>query len=106
MKPAIMSALLALALTAPSGAIAATITYGSVGITRGSDIDLRYAQARETCSLEAETPPRGTPHVGDFYYRAALRACLYRHGFSAEGEYVYPVPLFGSPSHHRSYYKN
>lgn len=104
MKSILASAILAAALASSitSAASAATMTYGSVGITRGSDADARYMAARELCSREAETPPRGTYHIGDFYYRTALRACLYRQGFSAEGEYAYPVPLFGSPSrHHR-----
>jgi hypothetical protein len=102
MKPAIISALLAaLSLISPSGAMAATLAYGSVGITPGSDIELRYMKVREACSVEAETPPRGSSDVGGFYYGAALRACLYRQGFSDQGEYAYPVPLFGNPSRYQ-----
>jgi hypothetical protein len=104
MKSAIASACFALAtIAAPPMATAATITYGSIGITPGSDIDRHYKVARDICAAEAGIPPRGTDRTDDFYYRTALRACLYRLGFSAEGEYAYPVPLFGSPSSHHRY---
>lgn len=79
-------------------ASAASITYGSVGIIRGYEIDDRYISARDACMLEASTPPRGNRRTDNFYNQASLRACLYRHGFSSKGDYVYPVPLFGSPA--------
>lgn len=79
-------------------ASAASITYGSVGIVKGSDVEDRFLVARESCTLEASTPPRGHPFAGNFYNQTALRACLYRKGFSVKGDYVYPVPLFGNPT--------
>ncbi len=99
MKLAHISALLAGLIAAPtSNLFAATMTYGSIGIVRGSDVDRRFALAREACMIEAATPPRGILRTDNFYYGAALRACLYRQGFSDDGSHVYPVPLFGSSS--------
>ncbi len=99
MKLAFVSTLLiAITPALTESASAASITYGSVGIVKGSDIEARYLSAREACALEASTPPRGHPFSGNFYNHASLRACLYRKGFSSKGDYVYPVPLFGSPS--------
>lgn len=104
MKIAIVATFLTAAgLAAPCMAEAATITYGSVDIPAGSDIEARYHAARDYCEVEAQTPPRGTARIGDFYYHTALNACLYRQGFSENGEYAYPVPLFGSPSRHNGY---
>ena len=88
----------AMSLTAAGGLQAASITYGGVEITRGSDVDMRYAEALDRCSNEAAIPPRGIPRTDNFYNRTALRACLYRNGFSETGDIAYPVPLFGSPS--------
>lgn len=97
MKLTFMSAvLIALTPALAEPALAASITYGSVGIIEGSDIDRRFIDAKENCVLEASTPPRGHPRTDNFYNQASLRACLYRHGFSSEGDYVYPVPLFGN----------
>ncbi len=93
--------LIAPMLALPNGTHAASITYGSVGIIAGSDVDHRFMATREACMLEASTPPRGNPRLDNFYNQASLRACLYRHGFSSNGDYVYPVPLFGSPTRTR-----
>lgn len=99
MKFTFMSAMLIASMPAlPSSAYAASITYGSVGIIEGSDVDHRFMVAREACMLEASIPPRGHPRPDNFYNQAAVRACLYRLGFSSNGDYVYPVPLFGSPT--------
>ncbi len=105
MKPAFLTALiLTLIPAAADSASAATIAYGSIDIVQGSDIEQRYLRTREECMLEASTPPRGHPFAENFYNQAALRACLYRKGFSGKGEYVYPVPLFGSPSSAHRFY--
>jgi hypothetical protein len=99
MKHAFISALVAtLALTPSAGAFAATMTYGGVPITENSDMDLRFQAAREFCTVEASTPIRGTPRTENFYYRIALKSCLYRQGFFGDGSYVYPVPLYGQPT--------
>lgn len=100
MKFTSVSALLIVSAPLLAGtASAASITYGSVGIVKGSDIDQRFIAAREFCMQEASTPPRGNARPHNFYNQASLRSCLYRHGFSSKGDYVYPVPLFGSPNH-------
>jgi hypothetical protein len=87
----------AASVTATSAA-AVSMTYGSVGILPGSNVDARYEVVRQSCMREAATPPRGTQFTGSMYYRAAFKSCLYRKGFYGDGAYVYPVPLFGSPS--------
>ncbi|MBB4347398.1 MULTISPECIES: hypothetical protein [Rhizobiaceae] len=89
--------LIALAPALTESASAASITYGSLGIIKGSDVENRFLSARDECTLEASTPPRGHPFFDNFLNQAALRACLYRQGFSSKGDYVYPVPLFGNP---------
>ncbi|MND73176.1 hypothetical protein D3C80_647440 [compost metagenome] len=89
--------LMALAPALTESASAASITYGSLGIVKGSDVENRFLRARDECTLEASTPPRGHPFSENFLNQAALRACLYRKGFSSKGDYVYPVPLFGNP---------
>lgn len=99
MKLTFMSAMLIASMhVLPGSAYAASITYGSVDIIQGSDVDHRFMAAREACVTEASTPPRGHPLPDNFYNQASLRACLYRLGFSSNGDYVYPVPLFGSPT--------
>jgi hypothetical protein len=102
MKLAIVAAIpiafASVALVTASSAAAASMTYGSVGILPGSNVDARYEVAQETCMREAATPPRGTQFTGSMYYRAAFKSCLYRKGFYGDGAYVYPVPLFGRPS--------
>jgi hypothetical protein len=52
-----------------------------------------YDSALRRCVPEAETPPRGTPEVTSLHYNAALRACLYRHGFVDRGISAYPATL-------------
>jgi hypothetical protein len=89
--------LIAFAPALTEATAASSITYGSVGIVKGSDVESRFLSAKEDCMLEASTPPRGHPLIGNFYNQAALRACLYRKGFSDKGDHVYPVPLFGNP---------
>jgi hypothetical protein len=96
MKAAFASLLLAAVLA--QSADAATLTYGGVPIVEGSDMDLRFQAAREFCMVEASTPIRGTPRTENFYYRIALKSCLYRQGYFGDGSYVYPVPLYGQPS--------
>lgn len=96
MKAAFASLILAVALS--PAAHAATFTYGGVPIVEGSDMDLRFQAAREYCMTEASTPIRGTPHTENFYYRIALKSCLYRQGFFGDGSHVYPVPLYGQPT--------
>lgn len=49
-----------------------------------------YDKAVMTCSHEASIPPRGTPYTASYYYNAALRACLSRHGFTDKGAFAYP----------------
>jgi hypothetical protein len=91
----------ALFLMPGAGASAASITYGGVPIVKDSDVDLRFQAARETCSIEASTPIRGTTNIENFYYGIALKSCLYRLGYFGDGSYVYPVPLYGQPSRSR-----
>lgn len=99
MKLAFMPMLLiALAPAFPESAAASSITYGSLGIVKGSEIESRFMAAEAECTLEASTPPRGHPLASNFYNQTSLRACLYRKGFSSKGESVYPVPLFGNPT--------
>jgi hypothetical protein len=101
MKNTCMSALIvALVSSLPAFEThAATFIYGGVEIIPGSDVDQRFETARSVCTNEAATPTRGTPSPDSFYYRAAMRSCLYRQGFFGDGSYVYPVPLYGRPSY-------
>lgn len=50
-----------------------------------------YDRAVMKCSAEAATPPRGTPYTTSYYYNAALRSCLSRHGFTDKGAFAYPA---------------
>lgn len=50
-----------------------------------------YDQVVMKCSSEASVPPRGTPETTSYYYNAALRACLSRHGFTDKGAFAYPA---------------
>lgn len=49
-----------------------------------------YDRVVVKCSTEASVPPRGTEYTASYYYNAALRACLSRHGFIDKGAFAYP----------------
>ncbi|MES5096698.1 hypothetical protein ABUK73_00560 [Agrobacterium sp. BA1120] len=50
-----------------------------------------YDRALSNCSAEASSPPRGTAYTTSYYYNAALRACLSRHGFIDKGAFAFPT---------------
>ena len=98
MKPILIAVSLLAVSASAQTSHSASITYGAVEITAGSDVDIRRQVAEQDCAFEAATPPRGTARTHGLYHAAALRACLYRKGFFDEGLQAYPVPLFGTYS--------
>lgn len=68
-------------------------TYGGVRADADPLLLHTYNVALNHCTGEASTPPRGTPYPTSLYYNAALRACLYRRGFTDRGSQAYPATL-------------
>ena len=52
----------------------------------------RYDTALRWCVPEDGSWQRGSPDPQSMNYNAALRSCLYRHGFVDRGVYAYPIP--------------
>ncbi len=64
--------------------------YGGVRVDSDPTLLRKYDHALGRCQPEA-LGKRGSPDTNSLLYNAALRGCLYRHGFTDRGAYAYPA---------------
>lgn len=87
----VAAAVLGLACVSAAEAPENYSVYGGPAVVSHPIILNVYDNALAKCTAEATTPPRGTEFTGSYYYNAALRACLSRHGFIDNGAFAYPT---------------
>lgn len=84
-------AALSLALVSAAESPANYRVYGGQDVQSDPLIIETYNRVLAKCIPEAGTPPRGNANTQTLHYNAALRGCLYRHGFIDRGAYAYPT---------------
>lgn len=67
-------------------------SYSGIRVDTDPVLLARYDKSLRWCVPEASSWRRGSPDPQSLHYNAALRNCLYRHGFVDRGVYAYPIP--------------